>query len=102
MYNPVATRLPPTPPASSSTRAQVTLAERWNGTGWSVQRTPNPSGALVSSLRGVSCTAPTACTAVGSYVSSVGAQVPLAERLNGTSWSVQATPNPSFAVVSSL
>ena len=77
---------------------QLTLAESWNGTAWSVQTTPNPSGAEASFLDGVSCTSASACTAVGYYVNSTGAQVTLAETWNGTAWSVQTTPNPSDAV----
>src|SRR5262249_28650742 len=36
--------------------AGVTLAEQWNGHSWRVLRTPNPAGAAVSGLIGVSCT----------------------------------------------
>jgi hypothetical protein len=50
----------------------LTLAERWNGTGWAIQSTPNPPGATSSTLRGVACTSPSACVAVGgSYAASV-------------------------------
>jgi hypothetical protein len=79
----------------------VTLAERWNGTAWSVQPTPNPSGATTSVLQGVSCSSASACTAVGSYYAD-DRYVTLAERWNGTAWSVQATPNPSSATDSYL
>jgi hypothetical protein len=82
--------------------AQVALAERWTGTAWTVQSTPTPSGAMASYLDGVSCTSTSACTAVGHYVSSAGASVPLAERWNGTSWAVQATPNQSGATATFL
>jgi hypothetical protein len=64
----------------------ATLAERWNGTTWTIQPTPDTSG---SSLNGVACTSANACTAVGS---SNGAT--LAERWNGTIWTVQTTPIP--------
>ena len=73
----------------------VTLAERWNGSQWLIQPTPNPQGAAVSSLFGVSCTAPSACTAVGNSVNQAGASQPLAERWDGTRWTIQPTPNPS-------
>jgi hypothetical protein len=85
----------------------VTLAERWNGTEWSTQSTPNPAsgkeGANNESnrLSGVSCTSATACTAVGSYFIVVGTpskndgtEYTLAEKWNGTEWSVQTTSNP--------
>src|SRR5215470_1571363 len=73
----------------------VTLAERWDGTAWRIQPTPNPSGAAVSSLFGVSCTAPSACTAVGNSINQAGASQTLAERWNGTRWAIQPTPNPA-------
>ena len=79
------------------------LAERWNGRRWSIQRTPTPSGTTDSFLGGVSCASPTACTAVGSYVKGVlGNTLSLVERWNGRRWSIQRTPNPADATVSSL
>jgi|SRR5665213_1027371 len=85
-----------------SSSGQVTLAERWNGTSWTVQTTPNPSGATYIGLYGVSCSSATACTAVGSYKNSSGTLVTLAEVWNGTSWTMQTTPNPSGAIISDL
>ena len=81
----------------NSAGERVTLAERWNGTGWKIQSTPNPTGGQHNSLQGISCTSATACTAVGNYVNSAGKLVTLAERWNGTAWTVQSTPNPSGA-----
>jgi hypothetical protein len=74
--------------------AGVTLAERWNGTRWAIQRTPNPAGATSSLLFGVSCASRTACTAVGSVTNRAGTTVPLAERWNGTRWAIQRTRRP--------
>lgn len=71
----------------------VTLAQRWNGSSWTVQSTPNPAGATSSSLLGVSCTASNACTAVGYYYDSEGQRLTLAESWNGMEWSIQSTPN---------
>jgi hypothetical protein len=76
---------------------QVALAERWNGTSWAIQTTPNPPGARTSSLLGVACVSADACTAVGDYVNGDGTQVTLAERWNGRRWAIQATPNPPGA-----
>jgi hypothetical protein len=48
----------------------VTLAERWNGTAWAIQHTPNPTsatGGANGELDALSCAAPTTCTAVGYY-----------------------------------
>jgi hypothetical protein len=72
----------------------VSLAESWDGTSWTTVPTPNPPGAADIALSGVSCTAADACTAVGSYDNSSGAEVTLAESWNGTSWTIEATPNP--------
>ncbi len=74
----------------------VTLAERWDGTSWTIQATPNPAGAHTSYLNGVSCTADT-CTAVGDHTNGAGAEATLAERWDGTSWTIQATPNAATA-----
>jgi hypothetical protein len=76
---------------------EVTLAERWNGTAWSVQSTTNPTGATASALLGVSCTSSTACTAVGDYYNSAGTRETLGEGWNGTAWSTQTTQNPTGA-----
>lgn len=78
------------------------LAESWNGTAWSIQSTPTPSGALASYLDGVSCTSSSACTAVGWYQPSAGEYETLAERWNGTAWSIQSTPNPTGSTDSYL
>ena len=87
---------------SFSPTGSPTLAERWNGTSWSIQATPNPTGAQSSQLSGISCTSPTACTAVGNYTDSTGTQRTLAERWNGTTWSIEKTPNPAGATASGL
>jgi hypothetical protein len=71
-----------------------TLAERWNGTSWTVQATPSPGDLGSSVLSAVSCTSSTSCTAVGGdFIGST--EVTLAERWDGTSWTVQPTPNPA-------
>ncbi len=88
--------------SSNSAGTNLTLAERWNGLSWSVQSTPNPSGAIYSFLSGVSCSSTTACTAVGYYGNSSGTELPLAETWNGTSWSIQSVPNPSGATFGML
>jgi hypothetical protein len=72
--------------------SEVTLAELWDGTAWTVQSTPNPDGAPFADLSGVSCSAPSACTAAGR-----GGNVTLAERWDGSSWTIQATPSPAGA-----
>jgi hypothetical protein len=78
------------------------LAERWNGIAWAIQLVPKPTGARASSLSGISCTSATACSAVGSYINSDGDKLTLAERWNGTTWTIKSTPNPSGAQPSEL
>jgi hypothetical protein len=78
------------------------LVERWGGARWRLQSAPVPPGAQFSKLTGVSCTAAASCIAVGDYVNSSGADVTLAERWNGTSWTIHPTPNPSGAQSSAL
>ena len=68
------------------------LAERWNGTSWTIQPTPSPDG---GDLVQVSCTSARACTAVGFSVSSDGTQLALADRWDGTAWALQHVANPS-------
>lgn len=80
----------------------LTLAEHWNGARWKAQRTPNPARGRVSSLMGVACTSPKACTAVGGVVSDSGREVTLVERWNGRRWRIQSAPNPSGASQSFL
>jgi hypothetical protein len=67
-----------------------TVAERWNGSSWHVQPTPNPPKVGFAPLAGVACTGPSACVAAGG-----SDQGTLAERWNGTSWTIQQTPNPA-------
>lgn len=74
---------------------QRPLTELWNGTSWTVEAVPLPSGINFGVLRGVSCTSATACTAVGGAGGSEFPSQPLAVRWNGTSWALQTVPNPS-------
>src|SRR5215472_7891750 len=76
----------------SNGTANVTLAEGWNGTRWSIEPTPNPPGSLSSYLFGISCPAARSCTAVGDFIARTGAQMTLAEHWNGSAWSIQPTP----------
>ena len=68
--------------STSTSTTTVTLAERWNGTTWSIQTTPNPTGGSSAGLGGVSCASATACTAAGGYTKGTTG-VTLAEHWNG-------------------
>jgi hypothetical protein len=79
---------------------QQTLVLRWtSGGGWGVQSSPNPSGAIATSLSGVSCDSSANCTAVGTSYNSLGTPETLAmKRTGGTgTWTIEATPNVSGA-----
>jgi hypothetical protein len=69
-------------------------AEVWNGAEWMITPIPSPAGASYATLAAVSCTATTACIAVGhaSYMSSPFS-LPLVERWDGSSWTIQNTPS---------
>jgi sugar lactone lactonase YvrE len=79
----------------NSTGTTVTLAERWNGSEWQVQSTPNPAGALESRLEGIRCLPLGTCFATGYYKTGSEAFATLVERWNGTSWSILSSPNPA-------
>jgi hypothetical protein len=68
------------------------LIERRDAGAWFVQRTPVPLGPAPSGLSAVSCSSATACAAVGSYTGANGRTLPLAERWNGVTWTIQPTP----------
>jgi hypothetical protein len=71
------------------------LAESWNGTSWTLNALPLPVDATGPSLAAVSCPAQGSCVAVGGFVNSVTGQYrPLAERLDGSTWSVVPAPDP--------
>jgi len=72
---------------------ELTLAEAWNGSKWSLVPSPDRSGVTGSELAAVSCTRATSCEAVGDSFNSTGNSATLAERWNGTSWSIAASPN---------
>jgi hypothetical protein len=77
-----------------TTGARQTLAERWDGTGWSIQSTPNVPG-TDDRLESVSCLAPAACTAVGLAIkTNASAATDLTEALieswDGTAWKTEA------------
>jgi hypothetical protein len=82
--------------------ADLTLAEAWNGSAWSLQTVPNPSGATSSILNAVSCPSAAACTAVGYYEDGTGTYLPFAVAWNGSSWAIQNTPAPTNAAAGFL
>ncbi|HZI73379.1 MAG TPA: hypothetical protein VFD73_05025, partial [Gemmatimonadales bacterium] len=81
--------------------AGAARAERWSAPaegkpwGWTALTVPKPAESQELVLSSVSCTSASACTAVGSYFDKTGRKLTLAERWNGTSWSIQTTANPA-------
>jgi hypothetical protein len=75
----------------------VTLAERWDGSAWQKQPTPNPSGDTSPSvdpeLLGVSCPTSHFCEAVGDYQQPFDS-ASIAETWNGDQWTLQSFPVP--------
>jgi hypothetical protein len=71
------------------------IAEQWNGSSWTEQAPPIPAHAAQGVLNGVSCVSATNCEAVGSYAFLSGPSLPLIDRWNGSTWSVQAASPPS-------
>jgi sugar lactone lactonase YvrE len=77
------------------------LLERWNGEEWLAVTVPKPEGATGVFLEGVSCGLTSACIAVG-YYSNGSSNYPLAERWDGTKWTISSPPLPSGASKGSL
>ena len=92
--------LPPGPDGGA--RDQYPLVVRWDGTAWTRQVVPRPSGTSKSYLNGVSCTATGGCKAVGGYRNGSVKSGTLAEHWDGQTWKVVATPNPPGATFSGL
>jgi hypothetical protein len=68
---------------------QSALAERWNGTTWTVQQLPPLNLPPSNQFEAVSCPSSTDCFALG-FADDLFAA--LIEHWNGTSWTVQTTP----------
>lgn len=76
--------------STGSTTTDHTLIEHWNGTSWSVVKSPNP-GSSSDSLSGVAAISANNVWAVGA---SNTFSLTLIEHWNGTSWSVVKSPSP--------
>jgi hypothetical protein len=69
----------------------------WDGTTWSLIKTPDP-GAFGSTLESITALSASDIWAVGQTQSSAKGPVrTLTEHFNGTSWTVQASPDPGHA-----
>jgi hypothetical protein len=70
------------------------FAERWNGFAWSTMLALGPAGASGAKLVSVSCISASFCMAVGDYFESSGHEKTLAEKWDGSGWSIVSSPNP--------
>jgi hypothetical protein len=71
------------------------LAETWNGSAWTMAKTPTAAGALLNEFTGVSCLSLTNCSAVGdSFTGSAttAKETGYAQHWNGTVWSNVTVP----------
>lgn len=75
----------------------MTLAERWAGARWLLERTPTP-GDLFEGLSGVSCLGASFCVAVGSYHTAADTEQALAEEWNGHRWLLLHPVSPGTQV----
>jgi hypothetical protein len=93
--------------AYNASAVQLTLAEHWNGTAWSIIPTPNPgtstkcgTGYSGSALTGVARVSSTNVWAVG-YICGLQSKT-LTEHWNGSKWTVVSSPNETGADASTL
>jgi hypothetical protein len=73
----------------------LAAADAASASRWSVLRVSRPAGSIASELGGVSCASRRWCVAVGSYERRRSGSVALAERWNGSGWSILPTPRLS-------
>src|SRR5690349_10837610 len=84
-----------------------TLTERWNGSGWSIVRSPNGgvTGNHFSTLQAVTAISPSDVWAVGGQAgirNQSPVTVPLIEHWNGTRWSIVPVPTAALGVLESV
>jgi hypothetical protein len=71
------------------------IAERWNGSAWTMSPVPLPAGAQNPWLTSVACPAPSSCVGVGFWTTSTGVSRTLGERWNGSAWTmIKQLPSP--------
>jgi hypothetical protein len=72
---------------------ELPLAERWDGTNWTIQQAQNPPGTTTAQLTSVSCPSASSCVAVGTFLTP--SFTVLTEVWDGTNWTIKNTPVPS-------
>ena len=76
------------------------LAERWNGTAWTLDGVTTPAADLAPNLSGVSCTSATFCMAVGDYYTALSGnsllgETGISETWNGAAWALHTIADPA-------
>lgn len=72
-----------------TTPAAIGLIENWNGREWAIQSFPVPTNTTSTRFGGISCRTTNECVAFGSYVTREGTRGFIAERWDGTRWTLQ-------------
>jgi hypothetical protein len=88
---------------TTGSSAGLSLVEHWDGSRWTIMRSPNPKSATSTTLSGVSCASAT-CWAVGSYTTKpVGEPFfTVTEQLQHGQWVLVASPNANGSQSSAL
>jgi hypothetical protein len=70
------------------------FAEHWDGSRWTIVKTPPSGGKGSGGLRSVFCLAENSCTAVGGVASTGQGESSIAMTWNGSRWMRRHSPNP--------
>ncbi len=82
---------------NNASSVQVSFVERWNGSTWSQQTSPNPEKSSNTVLQNVSCVDRYSCVGVGDWLNGKTWQT-MAQYWNSNSgWSLDTTENPAGA-----
>jgi hypothetical protein len=85
---------------TESSGFHVPYVLHWDGTTWSLTKTPNPEagqgGLAGSSLFGITAVSASDIWAVGHSQDNVGTITTVTEQFNGSTWSVVPSPNPGL------
>ena len=77
---------------AGATSQRVTLAQKWNGTSWTMLTSPDP-GTAVNGLYGVSCPSATFCMAAGFTADTASPGQTLTVKWNGSGLTTVASAN---------
>ena len=84
--------------SSNTSNSSQTLIEHWNGSNWSIVKSPNR--ASQNGLNGVAAVTANNIWAVGSSSNTSNSAQTLIEHWNGSTWSIVKSPSPGSGVVS--